>query len=364
MTTKAALYARVSTPTQEEEATIDSQIAAIEQYIQQKGYELPAELYFLDQAISGARLERPALDRLRHLAAERAFQFVICYSPDRLARSYPHQWVVMDELQRRGIKVDFVNQPDLGDNPQAQLLLGVQGLFSEYERSMIKERLRLGRLHKIRTGQMMHNTPPYGYRYIPMGEIGGGLWAIHKQEAEVVRLIYQWYTGSEPLPIAKIVAKLDESYTSYLRRAKRWHYSLVREILTQTAYVGRAYYNRKRILSDTIGTPRATGRGKRKAAQFEWRPQEEWIELEVHPIIDMISWERAQERLKLNQKFAARNNTRNFYLLKGLVVCHQCGYTMQGRTNNNRTYYGCRSNQRYPHLPMSESIYNVIKISP
>jgi site-specific DNA recombinase len=160
MIVTAALYARVSTPNQDEEATIDSQVAAIEGYIQKRGYDLPPEFYFLDRAVSGARLERPALDRLRHLASDGAFSVVVCYSPDRLSRNYPHQWVIMDELQRHGVRVEFVNQPDLGDNPQAQLLLGVQGRFAEYERAMIKERLRMGRLYKIRTGQLMHRKSP------------------------------------------------------------------------------------------------------------------------------------------------------------------------------------------------------------
>lgn len=347
----AALYARVSTPTQEEEATIDSQVAAIEGYMQQKCYELPAEFYFLDKAVSGARLERPALDQLRHLAAEREFTVMVCYSPDRLARNYPHQWVVMDELQRRGVRVEFVNQPDFGDNPQAQLLLGVQGLFAEYERAMIKERLRLGRLHKIKTGQMMHNTPPYGYRYVFVSEVGGGHWVIDEREAEVVRLIFEWYTGPEHWPIARIIDKLNQAYTHVLRRAPRWEFSLVHGILTQTAYIGQAYYNRKRILPETLGTTRQTGRGNRKAAQFELRPEEEWIELAVSALVETIVWERAQERLKMNQKFSQRNNKRNFYLLRGLVVCGTCGYTLQGRTQNGRAYYGCRSNQKQPDLP-------------
>jgi site-specific DNA recombinase len=152
MSVTGALYARVSTPNQEEEATIDSQVAAVEGYRQARGYDLPSEHYFLDQAVSGARLERPALDRLRHLAADGAFAVLVCYSPDRLARNYPHQWVVLDKLQRQGVRVEFVNQPDIGDHPHAQLLLGRPGLFAEYERAMIKERLRLGRLHKLRTG--------------------------------------------------------------------------------------------------------------------------------------------------------------------------------------------------------------------
>jgi site-specific DNA recombinase len=190
MIVTAALYARVSTPNQDEEATIDSQVAAVEGYIQKHGYDLPPEFYFLDRAVSGARLERPALDRLRHLASDGAFAVVVCYSPDRLSRNYPHQWVIMDELQRHGMRVEFVNQPDLGDNPQAQLLLGVQGLFAEYERAMIKERLRMGRLYKIRTGQLMHNAPPYGYRYVPLNEKNGSCWLVEEREAEAVRQIF------------------------------------------------------------------------------------------------------------------------------------------------------------------------------
>ena len=180
MTTIAALYARVSTPNQEEEATIDSQVAAVERYIGKNGYILSAENYFLDKAVSGARLERPALDRLRHLASDGLISVVVYYSPDRLARNYAHQLAIHDELQRRGVRVEFVNQPTLGDNPQAHLLLGIQGLFAEYERAIIKERLRLGRLHKLRTGQAMHAAPPYGYRYILRDEPGGGQWVINR----------------------------------------------------------------------------------------------------------------------------------------------------------------------------------------
>ena len=80
------------------------------------------------------------------------FEVVLCLCPDRLARQYAHQWVLMNELQRVGIKVLFVNQPPVGDDPQGQLLLGIQGLFAEYERAMIAERLRRGKLYRIRQG--------------------------------------------------------------------------------------------------------------------------------------------------------------------------------------------------------------------
>jgi site-specific DNA recombinase len=353
MIVTAALYARVSTPNQEEEATIDSQVAAIERYIQDRGYDLPSEYYFLDKAVSGARLDRPALDRLRHLASDGAFAAVICYSPDRLSRSYPHQWVIMDELQRNGVRVEFVNQPELGDNPQTQLLLGVQGLFAEYERAMIKERLRMGRLYKLRSGQLMHNATPYGYRYLPKEATGGSCWVIEEREAEAVRQIFAWYTGKEELAIWAITERLNQSYTHALRRARRWQYSIVHKILARTAYIGRAYFNKERNLPEVIGTPRLAGRGKRRAMQTELRPEEEWIEVEVPALIDEAVWNRAQERLKMNQRFAKRNNRRHFYLLRSLLVCATCGYTLQGRCQKGRVYYYCEQGgkHRYPDVP-------------
>ena len=86
MTKEAAIYARVSTPQQEQEATIESQVAAVEAYAKEQGYSLNPDHYFLYLAVSGAKLNRPALDRLRDLAAEAVFSVVLCLSPDRLSR--------------------------------------------------------------------------------------------------------------------------------------------------------------------------------------------------------------------------------------------------------------------------------------
>ena len=133
----AALYARVSTTQQEQEATIESQVAALESYAQQQGYTLAPAYYFLDNGVSGAQLVRPALEWLRDQAAAGAFAVVLCLSPDRLARQCAHQWVLLDEVQRAGVKVIFSNQAPVSDEPQGQLLLGIQGRFAEYERAMI-----------------------------------------------------------------------------------------------------------------------------------------------------------------------------------------------------------------------------------
>jgi site-specific DNA recombinase len=260
MNRKAALYARVSTLQQEQEATIESQVAALEAYAKVQSFELEAAHYFLDQAVSGTQLDRPALNRLRDLAAEGLFEVVVCLSPDRLARQFAHQWVLLEELRLAGVEVRFANQVLPADNPQGQLLLGIQGLFSEYERTMITERLRRGKLYKIRQGRLVNSVAPYGYRYIPVSEPNGGRWEVHPQEGEVVGEIYRWYTDEE-LTIQQIVARLNSWAGRARPRGKQWTYSTVQAILQQTAYTGQAYYNRTRKCPETVGQPKKYGWG-------------------------------------------------------------------------------------------------------
>ncbi len=336
----AALYARVSTLQQEQEATIESQVAAIEAFAQSHGYRLLKEFYFLDQAVSGAQLARPALDRLRDLAAEGLFEVVLCLSPDRLARQYVHQWVLLEELRQAGVTVVFVNQPAVADDAQSQLLLGIQGLFAEYERAVITERLRRGKLYRVRQGQLVNPVAPYGYHYIPVGQPGGGRWEIDPIEAPVVRQIFEWYTQEE-LTISAIVQRLRQMGHQAPPRGRQWQFSTVQAILKRRDYTGEAYYNRTRTCPDAIGRPKVYGRGLKRSAEHRPRPPEEWIPIRVPAIISQETWLQAQERLAMRQKFARRNNKKHFYLLRGLLVCGVCGRTMVGRSSNGRVTYYC-----------------------
>jgi site-specific DNA recombinase len=347
----AALYARVSTLQQEQEATIASQVAALEAFAQQNDYRLLPDLYFQDQAVSGAQLDRPALNRLRDLATEGRFEAVLCYSPDRLARHYAHQWVLLDELGRVGVEVLFVNQPATPEGPQGQLFLGIQGLFAEYERALITERLRRGKLYRMRQGQLVSPNPPYGYQYIPVEEANGGRWVPQAVEAEVVRSIYRWYT-EDSLTLTQIVDRLRASGVQMPPHGKLWHYSTVQTILKQSAYTGRAYYNRTCTCHEAVGRPKKSGRGLLRRPSHVLRPREEWVEISVPALVSEDTWQRAQERLKMNQRFASRNNKRHFYLLRSLLVCGVCGRTLSGRTSNGCAYYYCtnRGKHRAPDV--------------
>ena len=102
---RVAVYARVSTERQGRDQTIDSQLEALRAWAAASGQELKREHIYTDEGYSGARLDRPALDRLRDAAREGEIDAVAVYSPDRLARRYAYQLLLLEEFRRAGCDV-------------------------------------------------------------------------------------------------------------------------------------------------------------------------------------------------------------------------------------------------------------------
>ena len=123
--------------------------------------------HFRDEGHSGARLDRPGLDALRDQAEAGVFEAVWCLSPDRLARAYAYQVLVLDELTTPRGAGPLRDAPALDDDPQARLLTQVQGVIAEYERAKISERNRRGKLWRARAGEVVTWKVPYGYRRVP-----------------------------------------------------------------------------------------------------------------------------------------------------------------------------------------------------
>jgi site-specific DNA recombinase len=138
-------YARVSTDRQAEKQTIAQQIERLQTYAQQQQLALTSEQIYKDDGHSGARLDRPALDRLRDAAANGAFDVLLITSPDRLARRYAYQVWLLEEFERAGVQVIFLERPPTGD-PQDALVIQIRGAVAEYERTVIADRMRRGRL--------------------------------------------------------------------------------------------------------------------------------------------------------------------------------------------------------------------------
>ena len=97
---------------------------------------------YVDDGYSGTTLNRPGLDELRDAAEAGVFDELWCLSPDRLAGSFPYQVLILDELARLGVSVRFTDSPPIEDDPQARLLIQMQGVIAEYERAKLTERAR------------------------------------------------------------------------------------------------------------------------------------------------------------------------------------------------------------------------------
>ncbi len=162
---KIAMYSRVSTTRQAQQQTIEQQIKRLTQEIEKHaGWEIEAEHIYQDEGYSGATLNRPGLDRLRDDAGMAQFEIVLMTAPDRLARKYVHQVLLVEELQQKGCQVSFLERPMKADDPHDQLLLQIRGAVAEYERNLIAERMRRGRQAKLRAGTLLPwTTAPYGY---------------------------------------------------------------------------------------------------------------------------------------------------------------------------------------------------------
>ncbi len=188
-----AIYVRVSTQRQAQTQTIEQQLTQLRAYCQAQGWSWCEEHIFRDDGYSGASLRRPGLDRLRDHISTAAFDRVLITEPSRLARKYVHQMLLIEEFERGGCQVEFIDQP-MSNTPHDQLLVQIRGAVAEYERSVIAERMRRGRLQKYQAGSLLPWThPPYGYRVDPARPRDPAGVRLEPTEAAVVGEIFASY---------------------------------------------------------------------------------------------------------------------------------------------------------------------------
>ena len=114
---RVAVYARVSTTRQAQAQSIEQQLDRLCRAVTERGWTLDERHEYRDDGYSGASLGRPGLDRLRDHAALADLDVVLVTAPDRLARNYVHQVLLLDELGRHGLKVEFLDHPTSWSGP-------------------------------------------------------------------------------------------------------------------------------------------------------------------------------------------------------------------------------------------------------
>jgi site-specific DNA recombinase len=194
---------------------------------------------FTDDGYSGTRLDRPALDRLRDAAREGDIDVVAVYSPDRLARKYAYQVLLLEEFRKAGCEVAFVERP-ISDDPHDQLLLQIHGAIAEYEKAVPGERFRRGKLQKAWAGQWVTSKAPYGCRYVFKRDGVPGHLVVEPAEAAVVRMLYRWLID-ERMAVRQILKRLAQGPWRPRNGKRRWSSCVVHRILSDPAYTGTAY---------------------------------------------------------------------------------------------------------------------------
>src|ERR671910_870435 len=237
---RAPIYARVSTPRQARESNTDQQVARLERYAERQGWLLDGGHVYLDEGHSGASLNRPGLDALRDAAAMAEFEVVLISAPDRLARKYVHQVLLLEELQGRGCRVEFAERP-MSQDPNDQLLLQIRGAVAEYERTLIAERMRRGRLTKLRGGTLLPWTyAPYGYRLSPDRPRDPRGVMLDLAEAAIVAELFAMYR--EPgVSLNGLAGHLDARGVPTPSGAPHWSCATIRGILRNPTYTGPVY---------------------------------------------------------------------------------------------------------------------------
>lgn len=330
---RIALYARVSSKRQARGNTVASQLAALRERVASAGLSIEPGDEFVDEGYSGTTLLRPALERLRDAVAAGVLDQVHVLAPDRLARRYAYQVLLVEEFRRAGTEVVFANRL-IGTSAEDDLLLQVQGMIAEYERAKFLERSRRGRRHAARSGLISAlGKVPFGYRYITKNA-GGGVARVEvaAEEARWVRLMLAWI-GLERLSLREVSRRLSEAGVPTSTGKARWDGTTIALMLRNTAYVGRAVFGRSRWIQ---APPRLRPLGghpqpARKPNSRIPVPHEEWIEIPVPALVDPAIFEAAQAQLYENRRRRRELRRRPGWLLQGLVVCQRCGYAFYGK---------------------------------
>jgi len=336
----SALYARVSSPRQQHDETIVSQVATVLEYAQKHQYQVSPRHIFQDEGYSGASLDRPALDRLRDTVAAGELEAVLILSPDRLARQFAYQYLITEEFERAGCQLLFLSQ-GLANTPAQRMLQEMTGVFAEYERAQITERCRRGRLFRARQGGLLMSQAPYGYTYLPKTDSCPGRLIINDTEADVIRQIFHCLID-EHLSAGQITKRLQEQGIPTRQGKPRWSRGTLLNLLNNPVYSGTWYYNRRKHVPAQRKNLPLTPAAKRHRSSRQWRPHSDWIAVPVPALLDADTWELAQHQLQLNRQRASRNNKKYDYLLKSLLLCGHCHRRMLGNaTASRRARYRC-----------------------
>jgi site-specific DNA recombinase len=326
---QAAIYSRISHEDQSA-YSLPSQRLACLSLAAAKGYQTSDEFTFIDNGGLSTELDRPGLARLREAVRAGMVGAVVIYSLDRLSRKVVHQLLLLEEFERAGVEVLFVDAP-ADSSPEGRMLLQIKGLFGEYEREKIRERTVRGSRQRAKEGKI-NSRPPYGYT-----ATDAGLLVPHPARLQVVKTIFSRII--QGMTCGDIAASLNCAGVPAPLR-ERWVRGTVLQIARRDAYYSGQLAWNKRTAAEPLRRRKPARPGKSKQTSLKLRPETDWIRIAIPPLIDRATFDAAQRALESNRR-AKGGRPSETYLLTGLLRCGRCGAAVCGSYSHGHPYYKC-----------------------
>jgi site-specific DNA recombinase len=249
--------------------------------------------------------------------------------------------LLVEEFEQGGCQVEFVDRP-MSQDPHDQLLLQIRGAVAEYERSLIAERMRRGRLQKYQAGSLLPWThPPYGFRVDPTNPRHPAGVRLEPAEAAVVTDLFARYMEAGA-SLKAVTKQLSALQIPTPRGGSRWNQATVRGILTNPVYTGTIYLGRSRPTPAHQRHSPLQPIGRDQGGHTQTAPHE-WIAIgHVPALVSQEQFDQVRAKLAQNQQFARRNNSAQPYLLRALLSCGLCRLGCVGRSSRGGyAYYVC-----------------------
>lgn len=317
---KTAIYIRVSTEDQAKEGfSISAQKEKLTKYVEVNDWELYD--YFIDDGISGKNIkDRPELSRLIELVKNKEINNVLIYKLDRLTRSVKDLINLIELFEQYDCSFSSVTEKLDTSNAVGRMFIKIIGIFAEFERENLAERVSFGYEEKTRQGNYTNTNGVYGYEYI----IGKGDLIVNEEEAELVKQTYQKYlNGKAMISIAKEYNQLKVP----TKRGGDWSQSTIQSILTNDTYLGKVRYGVNKKI-------------KNKAFI---------VESEHEPIIDEFTFDRVQEMIKKRKHFNIKKFPSENAYFGSVLKCYKCGsrFHPKQQKHNGKLYisYYCNNRQ-------------------
>jgi site-specific DNA recombinase len=310
---RIATYTRISTDEVNQPYSLGSQSERLASYVaSQEDWETVGT--YTDQ-MSGAKLERPGLTNALRAAKAGRFDLLLVYRVDRLSRSVRGLAEVLETLDAAGVGFRSATEPFDTTSAAGRMMVQMLGVFAEFERATIIDRVIAGMERKSSQGGWCGGRHPFGYRAAK----GEGTLAVDEAESPLIPVIFDLYANKR-LGTHAIANWLGAAGLS-TRAGKPWTYKAVLTVLRNRTYLGEVHFR---------GT---WSKGTHPAL----------VEAGLFDAVQAILGERGEDVSK-------RASNSSDYLLTGLVVCGGCGchFTGTRATGRNATYryYTCGGRQR------------------